>query len=185
MQEGSRHERFRLAVNADLGVQTGHGRAIDAPFQAVNRLDERRGPLLEIGPIKDHGMVRRKVVQVVFQHAETVDDDFGVGGVDIGHVELAGAQAAIGQGMIDHLEIRLRQLVAALQSRPAVLAFHEFVAQAEAEIGVLHEVGNLANAQSLGVGFAHRQGVGVVKPQLAAHADVLLGQDSFDLHFAG
>ena len=111
-QEGGGHKGLGLVVDTDLGVQPRHGRGIDPPLQAMNRFDQGRGTLLEIGTIEDHGMVGGEVVKVVFQHAETVDNNLGVGRVDVSHVEFAGAQAAVGQGMIDDLQIFLRQIVA-------------------------------------------------------------------------
>jgi len=66
--------------------------------------------------------------------------------------------------MIEAARCRERQIVRALQSRPAIGAADELLRQAEFQLGMTHEVRELGNAERLRAVIAHGKRVAVVEP---------------------
>ena len=60
---------------------------------------------------------------------------------------------------------RLRQPVAPPQTRPAILAVHELVAEAEVQLRVRAQAGNTPQAQTFRLRLAQAERVRVVKAQ--------------------
>ena len=113
---------------------------------------------------------------IVLEHAQAVGADLGVGGVDVGHVDGAGGEGAVGEVVVHARGRRLRQAVAGAQAGPAVGAVEELVGEHEAELRVGGEVGDAADAERAGARLGHAEGVAVVEAERRGHAQAAAGE---------
>ena len=90
----------------------------------------------QIGTVEPDALVRREEAEVVAEHAELVLLDLGVGRVEVGGLDLAAGEGAIGQVVVEPADVALRQAVAVAQAGPAVGPIHEFVAEPEFQVGM-------------------------------------------------
>ena len=138
----------------------------------------------QIAPVQQHGVVAREVAQVVRQHHQAQLADLRVGGVNVGHVDLALRQRLVRQAVVQPAG-RLRQAVAPGQARPAVGAADEFVGQAELQLRQAGQVAQLGHAKGRGLLCPHGQRVAVVEAQRHAHAKAQGRQRAVQVGHAG
>jgi hypothetical protein len=67
---------------------------VDLAFERLQRGPGLGQPRRQVELVEHHGVVARKVLPVVFQHAQAEVVDLGVGGVDVDHVDLLRAAMA-------------------------------------------------------------------------------------------
>jgi len=159
-----RRLRERLALEFDRCIHCHHVVALDVPRECVDRLPLRRMPLRNVGAVKQHGVIAREDVRRVVEHTQMFAADLGVSGVDVDHVDLAGAQRVVGNAVVEACR-GLRQFVALHNRRPAIGAAEKFVREAKPQRRMRGEVGQRADVFALGIGFAHGQRVGVFKAE--------------------
>src|SRR6185503_5605615 len=90
--------------------------------------------------------------------------DLGVGGVEIHDVDLTRRERLVGDAMVEAARL-LRQAVRALQARPAVAPAEELVRQAEAQLRMSREVGDLLDPEALGLLAAHPERIAVAETE--------------------
>ena len=110
--------------------------ARDPPFQPRERRERRGRSRRQVGPIEPHAFVRGEEAEVVVEHAELVLLDLGVGRVEVGGLDLAARQGAIGQVVVEPADVALGEPVAVAQAGPAVGPIHELVAEPEFQLGM-------------------------------------------------
>ena len=107
--------------------------------------------------------------QVVLENPEMVVRDLGVRRVEVGGVDVASRQRAVGHVVIELPHVGLRKAVATPEPRPAVGPMQEFFAESEPERGVGAQIGDPPHAQPDGVVLSHPQGVAVLESQGTGH----------------
>ncbi|MNN07596.1 hypothetical protein D3C81_1204250 [compost metagenome] len=135
-------------------------------------------PARYVEPVDHHGVVARKDVAVVLQHAQVKFADLGVGGIDVGGVDLPLGHCLVGNAMVD-ADRPLRQAIALRQHRPAIGPAQELVRQAKPQPGLAGEVGQLAQVPRAGVGDGDR--IGILEAQRDARAKAHRRQRGVDL----
>ena len=101
---------------------------------------------------------------VVGQHLEIVADQFAVRGVGVRDIDGAIRQRLVCQSMLDSERHPLESVYAG-QSRPAVFAFEELVADNNVQTVARREVGDRVQAKVLGQRARQRQRVGIVEAE--------------------
>ena len=178
-KRGGIHEA--LAFELGRGVHADHLALVDAPLQLFECRECGGKAPRHLRAIEQHGVVARKKMPVVLEHAQPVALDLRVGRIDVHHLDAPGADGLVGEAVIEPRRRRLRQAVGALQSRPAVGAADELLRQAELERGMAREVGELGDAQGLRALPAHRERIGVVEAEPHARRETLWRQRGVQL----
>ena len=108
------------------------------------------------------GVVGRKEGAVVLEDADVVAEQLAVGGPGIDDIGAAGAERFVGEAVFHAADVGDMEAVRGGESRPAVLAVQELVADAGGE-PVLdgHQVGDGADAEHFGTLPVHGQRVAV------------------------
>ncbi len=140
---------------------------------------------VEIEAIEKDGVVFREIVPVVGQEGQVVMGDFGIGRIGVGNIDGAGIDAAIGEVVIEALDVLRIEPIGAPEPRPTIAAIEELVGKAVVQLGMLGEVGNAGKIKPLGRIAPDRKGIGVVEPDRLGHADTALAQDRDDFRARG
>ena len=148
-----------------VGVHAPHRGVIDGPFQTPQRFPCLRQTLRQIRTVEQHRVVARKIPAVVGEYRQAVFIDLGIGRVDVDRIHLALGDGFVGETMIEAARCRERQIVCALQSRPAIGAADELLRQAQVQLGMRFQIGQAGDAFGACVVAAHRQRVGVVEAE--------------------
>ena len=78
--------------------------------------------------------------EIVCQNLKPVIGDFGVGGIEIHDIDVARHQPAVAEVVVKPANVRLGQAIAPFEGGPAVAPVHEFIAETEAQAGMVEEV---------------------------------------------
>ena len=148
-------------------------RRIAASSSLTLELRQRRPrlgkPRRHVRAIQQHGVVSREEPEVVLEHGQLVLVEFGVGRVDIDHVDLAAGDCLIGEPVVEALRRREAQSVGARKIGPTVGAAEKLLRQPESQLGVLLEVRNAREALFSCIARAHCKRVAVVEAQRNRH----------------
>jgi hypothetical protein len=153
-----------------------HGAGVDLPAERIQRRHRRRRAPREVRAIQPHGAIVRKEVSRVAQQAQVVAVDLGVGGVDIDHVCRAAGDGAVGERVRHAGDPVRRQIVGATQPLPAVVAIAELVAEGVAQVGMIAQIADGADAEPLRLTRPHRQRVAIRETQRRPDADASAAQ---------
>src|SRR6267378_3404838 len=82
-------ESRSAAASAKLFPSNSAAAFVDPAFELLKRAPGFGKTLRHLEPVKEHGLVARKVFPVVLQHAKFVALDLRVGGIDVHHVDPA------------------------------------------------------------------------------------------------
>ena len=168
--------RFRPVLQLDRAVQVYHGVFVYASLQFPQ---PGKGPgmlLLGLETVDVNGLVIGKILLVVYQRPDVVITDLCIRGIQVYDVQTPGDEAAVGQVVIQSAHLLMHQVIVAPQSRPAVLAVHEFITEPQPQFRVAVQVGNGMYAQLLRPVPGHAQYVGVVEAQRRGHPYALAPQ---------
>ena len=170
-EEVGGHHVFLDAAQFHPRVHRTHRLHVDAAGELVQHADEGGRTLLQRQPIQVDRLVARKVTAVVAQRAQVVVGDLRVGAVQVDRVDRTAGHRAVRQRVVEAAHLRLRQAVAPAQAGPAIAAVHELVGEAEAQVGMLQQVGNGLDAQPCGFIAAHADRIGVAEAERVGDAD--------------
>jgi hypothetical protein len=115
--------------------------------------------------MQQHGVVAREEPDVVGEHGQLVLVQFGVGRIDVDHVDLAAGDCFIGETVVEASGWRETQSVGACEIWPTIGAAEELLRQPKTQLGVLLEVRNAFEALGLCIAGAHGERVAIVEAQ--------------------
>ena len=139
-QKPGGYDGFGLRVQLDPGIQLAHRGCIDGARQPIEQGDDIGGALFQLGTVYDDCLVDRYVIEVIFECDQLVISNFRIGCINIGDLQGAGIDDAIGKIMIQPASVSLGQLLVSSQTRPAVGTIHEFIAETEHQLRVVFQV---------------------------------------------
>src|SRR5262249_5817305 len=90
-----------LAVELGRGVHAPHRGLSDRARELLQRAEGARQARRQVGAIKQHRVVARKVAAIVGKHRESVLVDLGVGGIDVDEVDLMLADRFVRNSMVE------------------------------------------------------------------------------------
>ncbi len=176
-QSGLRSGSLGRAVQPHHAVELLHPGLVDGAGQPVQRGD---GARIEVVTIDEHGVITWEELAVVGQHDEAISGDLGVGGVDVGDVDLSGRQRAVGEVVIDPAHRDCAQAISGGQRSPAIGAVDEFVRYRDGQAAMPGKVGDGADALALRHIGAHCQRIAVAEPQRSGQGEALPRQRGAD-----
>jgi len=118
-------------VQLDTRIHRYHLVFIDQALHAQHSSENFWLFLREFGPIQKYRLIRREVAKIVFECAQIVIGDFGIGRVKISQVDVTSRQASVRQIVLDAENILLRQAVVQTQAGPTITALHNLCAETE------------------------------------------------------
>ena len=77
-------------------VRADHARLVHHAGQSPDRIDGAWLTAREVEPVEPHGVVAREEAAIVFEHGEPEPLDLGVGGIDVGAVDLTARERGVG-----------------------------------------------------------------------------------------
>jgi len=122
------------AIELGARVQGHHRARVDPALEAPESVDGGgAGPPGDVQTVQEDGVVTAEETRVVVQRDEAVLPDLGVGRIQVGRVDRAAGQRAVGEVMVEAAHVALGQVVATAQGRPSVAPAHDLVAEPEAQ----------------------------------------------------
>ena len=146
---GDRSEVLSLELGGR--VHASHRRLVDAALELRQRPPRPRQPLRQFRSIKQDGIVRGKVVTVVFKDRQAVFVDLRIRRIDVDDIDLMLRNGFIRETVVEPSRRIERQLIRSLQSGPAVRTADELLRESEPQLRMRLEVRQARDALGAGV----------------------------------
>ena len=157
-------------------IRPDHARLVDDVGQPSQRHERAGLAPLEVEPVEPHRVVPGKETAVVLQQRQAEALDLGVGGIDVGHVDAAGGERAVGQLVLQAAHVARRQAIARREPRETVRPPQEFVREPEAKLRMPRQIAQSAQTVAPRDRAGHGQRVAIVEPDRIAEPDALGGE---------
>ena len=144
-----------------------------------------------VGPL-DHerlagdpdGLVHRKIVQIVLEHAQSELPDLRVGRIYLDQIDRIVADGPVSQAVLHAIDVARieNQLVASDHAAVAVPPIHEFVAERRSHLRLdPRQIADRMQVVLAGIGLLHGQRIRVVETQRFGDDQVHLCEGAFDV----